>query len=126
MKLLKDIAHNLRVHGHAVWLCARDPELGWPPRIFAMLVAGYALSPIDLIPDFIPVIGLLDDALLIPLGIWILRKMVPDEIYGRNLAFAKTASVRPVSRVAAGVILSIWLMFTIAIWGLWITDRSPG
>jgi uncharacterized membrane protein YkvA (DUF1232 family) len=86
-----------------------------------LLIAGYALSPIDLIPDFIPVIGLLDDALLIPLGIWLLRKMVPDEIYARNLALAETASQRPVSTVAAGVILSIWLISAVAIWRLWIT-----
>jgi uncharacterized membrane protein YkvA (DUF1232 family) len=121
MKFWTAIAHNLRVHGHATWLCARDPALRWPPRIFALLIAGYALSPIDLIPDFIPVIGLLDDALLIPLGIWLLRKMVPDEIYARNLAHAETASQRPVSTVAAGVILSIWLISAVAIWRLWIT-----
>lgn len=119
MKFFKDIAHNLRVHGHAIWLCARDPELGWPPRIFALLVAGYALAPIDLIPDFIPVIGLLDDALLIPLGIWLLRRMVPDKIYARNLALAETAGTRPVSKVAAGVILSIWFFSAAAIWRLW-------
>lgn len=70
MNFLRDIVHNLRVHGHATWLCARDRRLGWPPRLFALVIAGYALSPIDLVPDFIPVIGLLDDAILIPLGIW--------------------------------------------------------
>lgn len=119
MKFLMDIAHNLRVHGHAIWLCARDPELGWPPRIFAMLIAGYALSPIDLIPDFIPIIGLLDDALLIPLGIWLLRNMIPDEIYARNLARAQAAGQRPVSKMAAVIILSIWLACIFGIWRLW-------
>jgi uncharacterized membrane protein YkvA (DUF1232 family) len=125
MKFLTDIAHNLRVHGHAVWLCGRDPALGWPPRIFALLIAGYALSPIDLIPDFIPVIGLLDDAVLVPLGIWLLRRMVPDEIYARNLALAEKASQRPVSKIAAGVILLIWLASAAAVWRLWLCWTQP-
>jgi uncharacterized membrane protein YkvA (DUF1232 family) len=118
MKFLSEIAHNLRINGHAVWLCARDPELGWPPRIFAMLVAGYALSPVDLVPDFIPVIGLLDDALLIPLGIWLLRRMIPEPVYARNLEHARGAGDRPVSKVAAGVIILIWLICAIATWRL--------
>ncbi len=125
MKFLNEIAHNLRVHGHVIWLCARDPALGWPPRILALLVAGYALSPIDLIPDFIPFIGLLDDALLIPLGIWVLRKMVPDAIYARHLARAQAATQRPVSTVAAAVILAIWLLAGIAIWRMWLYWNPP-
>jgi uncharacterized membrane protein YkvA (DUF1232 family) len=119
MKFLRDIAHNLRVHGHAVWLCARDRELGAGPRLLALIIAGYALSPIDLIPDFIPVIGLLDDALLIPLGLWLLRRMIPDAIYARNFARAEMASQRPVSRVAVGVILMIWLAATAAVLSWW-------
>lgn len=120
MKFLKDIAHNLRVHGHTIWLCARDPALGAGPRLLALFVAGYALSPIDLIPDFIPVIGLLDDALLLPLGVWLLRRMIPDAIYMRNMALAEIASQRPVSRFAAGVILLLWLAAATAIliWGI--------
>lgn len=125
MKFLADIAHNIRIQGHAVWLCARDPELGWGPRIFALLVAGYALSPIDLVPDFIPVIGLLDDALLIPLSIWLLCRMIPDELYARNLTLAKAAVQHPVSRIAAGIILSIWLISAVAIWRLWLSWHQP-
>ena len=116
MKFLKDIAHNLRVHGHATWLCARDPDLHWGPRLFALFIAGYALSPIDLIPDFIPVVGLLDDALLIPLGLWLLRRMVPDAIYARNVALAETASSRPVSKAAAFVIASLWIAAALLVW----------
>ena len=109
MKFLATIVHNIRVHGHTTWLCARDRELGWPLRLFAFVIAGYALSPIDLIPDFIPFIGLLDDALLIPLGIWLFRKWVPPEIYARNLALAETATGRPISRIAATVIVTLWI-----------------
>jgi uncharacterized membrane protein YkvA (DUF1232 family) len=111
MNFLKDIAHNIRVHGHAVWLCARDPDIRWTVRLHAFAIAGYALSPIDLIPDFIPVIGLLDDAILIPLGIWILKKMVPAAIYDRNRALAEAATRHPVSKPAAFCILMIWATF---------------
>ncbi len=117
MKFLTKIAHNIRVHGHTVWLCARDPELGWPLRLFAFVIAGYALSPIDLIPDFIPVIGLLDDAVLIPLGIWLFRKWVPAELYARNLGLAEAASNRPVSKPAAVAIIALWI--GAVIWAGW-------
>jgi uncharacterized membrane protein YkvA (DUF1232 family) len=121
MKFLTDIAHNLRVHGHAVWLCARDPKIGMGPRLFALVVAGYALSPIDLIPDFIPVVGLLDDAVLIPLGLWLLRRMVPDALYARNIALAEIATQRPVSKIATFVILLIWLATAAVVWRIWLT-----
>lgn len=109
MKFLGVIAHNMMVQGHATWLCARDPELGRPLRTFALLIAGYALSPIDLIPDFIPVIGLLDDAILIPLGIWLFRKWVPVEIFDRNMRIAEAVANRPTSLIAAIAIIALWL-----------------
>lgn len=114
MKFLRVIVHNIKVQAHTVWLCARDPELGWPLRIFALAIAGYALSPVDLIPDFIPVIGLLDDAVLIPAAIWLFCKLVPSDIFARNLALAHAASHRPVSKMAALMILMLWL--GLAIW----------
>jgi uncharacterized membrane protein YkvA (DUF1232 family) len=118
MKFLTKIAHNIRVHGHTTWLCARDPELRWPLRLFAFAIAGYALSPVDLVPDFIPIIGLLDDAVLIPLGIWLFRKWVPAGIYARNLALAEAASSRPVSNTAAAVIIALWI--GTALWLGWV------
>ena len=114
MKFLRAIVQNIKVQSHAIWLCARDPDLGWIPRLLAMGIAGYALSPIDLIPDFIPVLGLLDDAILIPLGIWLFIKITPPEVFARNLAVARTAGKRPVSRVAAVIIIGIWLASAIA------------
>jgi uncharacterized membrane protein YkvA (DUF1232 family) len=113
MKFLRAIVHNIKVQAHATWLCARDPELGWGPRLFALFIAGYALSPIDLIPDFIPVIGLLDDAILIPMGIWLFRKIVPPEIFARNLALAEAAGSRPISRAGAIAIVGLWLALLI-------------
>lgn len=115
MEFLRAIAHNIRVQGHAIWLCARDPELGWPLRIFALAIAAYALSPIDLIPDFIPVLGMLDDAILLPLAVWLFRKAVPDAIFERNLRVAEAAATRPVSRGGAVAIAIIWLLL-----GLWL------
>lgn len=109
MNYWKDIAKNIRVHGHTVWLCARDREIGWPVRLFALVIAGYGLSPIDLIPDFIPIIGLLDDAILIPLGIWLLCRMIPNDIYARNRTKAEAASTHPVSKAAAVCITALWV-----------------
>ena len=114
MKSVRAIAHNIRVQGHATWLCARDPELGWPLRIFALAIAAYALSPIDLIPDFIPVLGMLDDAILLPLAVWLFRKAVPDAIFERNLHMAGSAAMRPVSLGGAIAIAIIWLL--LALW----------
>ena len=109
MKSIREIAHNIRVDAHAIWLCARDPATPAFARMFGLVVAAYALSPIDLIPDFIPVLGLLDDAILVPLGVWIFVRMVPGEIYARHRAEAEFASHRPVSKTAAAVIILIWL-----------------
>ena len=109
MKFLRAIVHNIKLQGHTVWLCARDKDLGWPLRVFALAIAGYALSPVDLIPDFIPVIGMLDDAILIPFGIWLFCRLVPPEIYARNLKLAEAASSRPVSKGAASIVILIWI-----------------
>lgn len=109
MKSLRAIAHDIRVEAHTIWLCARDNQVPLPARLFGLIVAAYALSPIDLIPDFIPVLGLLDDAILIPLGVWLFLKMVPAAVYARHRVDAEDASHRPVSRVAAAIIALLWI-----------------
>ena len=114
MKFLRAIVHNIKVQAHAIWLCARDPEIRWGPRLLALAVAGYALSPIDLMPDFIPVLGLLDDAILIPLGIWLFVKITPPEVFARNLAVAEAADSLPISRVGAAVIIGFWLILLLS------------
>ena len=108
MQGLKHIAQALRIEAHTAWLCARDPDLAWPVRLFGLAIAAYALSPIDLIPDFIPVLGLLDDALLVPAALWLFLRMVPAPIYARHKETARVASTRPVSRAGAAIILLIW------------------
>lgn len=102
--------HELRIAAHAVWIGARDPQVPLPVRLFGLFVAGYALSPIDLVPDFIPVLGLIDDALLVPLGVWLFVKMIPAEAHARHRAEAEAAEHRPVSRTGAVVIGLVWLV----------------
>ncbi len=105
---LKNWARSIKRDAHAVYLAARDPRVPWYAKALAVCVAGYALSPIDLIPDFVPVIGYLDDAILVPLGILAVVKLVPAEIMAEHRAAAALAAERPVSRPAAIVIALIW------------------
>ena len=108
------VLHYLRISAHALWIGARDPLVFLPVRLFGAFVAAYAFSPIDLIPDFIPILGLLDDLILVPLGVWLFLKMVPADLHARHRAEAEAASERPTSLWGAGAIILIWIMA--AIW----------
>jgi uncharacterized membrane protein YkvA (DUF1232 family) len=94
---------------HALYLASRDPRTPWYAKALAVCVAGYALSPIDLIPDFVPVLGYLDDAIILPLGILAVVKLIPPEIMTEHRDAASVAVERPVSRAAAVVIACIWI-----------------
>jgi len=83
---LKDWSRTIKRDAHAVYLAARDPRVPWYAKALALCVAGYALSPIDLIPDFIPVLGYLDDVILVPFGIWAVVKLIPAEIMTEHRA----------------------------------------
>ncbi len=100
----------MRVDAHAAWLSARDPRTPWYARVFGLVVTAYALSPIDLIPDFIPVLGLLDDAVLIPLGIWLFVKMLPAGIFEEHRAVAAEAAERPGSAWGAAIVVALWIL----------------
>jgi len=76
---------------HAVYLAARDPRVPWHVRMLALCVAGYAVSPLDLIPDFIPVVGLLDDVIVVPLGIFLVIGLIPPDIMAGHRASAESA-----------------------------------
>ena len=116
----RDRVHMLRVDTHAVWLAARDVRTPWYAKLLGGLIAAYALSPIDLIPDFVPVLGLVDDVVLIPAGIWLMLRLIPDYVMNEHRATAERASHRPVSRAAAGIILLFWLAVGGSIaWSLW-------
>lgn len=103
------LAKRLRIDAHAAWLAARDPRCPWHARAIGLLVTAYALSPIDLIPDFIPVLGLLDDALLIPLGLWLFLKLLPAGLMEEHRAAAATAAERPVSRGGIALVAATWI-----------------
>jgi uncharacterized membrane protein YkvA (DUF1232 family) len=86
---------------HAIYLAARDPRVPWYARALALCVAGYAISPLDLIPDFVPVLGYLDDVIVVPLGILAVVKLTPPEVMAEHRALAAAVQDRPVSCTAA-------------------------
>lgn len=106
---LKEWARSIKRDVLAVYLAARDPRVPWYAKALALIVAGYALSPIDLIPDFIPVLGYLDDAIILPLGVLLVIKMIPRDVMAEYRAKATLVAARPKSRIAAAVIITIWI-----------------
>ena len=105
---LKKWARTIKRDVHAIYLAARDPRTPWYAKALAICIAGYALSPIDLIPDFIPVFGYVDDVIIVPLGILAVVALIPHEVMAESRAAAALAADRPVSRTAALVIAFIW------------------
>lgn len=106
---LKARAATLRREVLTLWFCARHPRTPLAAKLLAALVAAYALSPIDLIPDFIPVVGHLDDAIIIPLGIWLAIRLIPPAVLAelRERVISGQAAA-PKGRAAAVVIVAIW------------------
>jgi uncharacterized membrane protein YkvA (DUF1232 family) len=98
---------------HAIYLAGRDPRVPWHAKAVALFVAAYALSPIDLIPDFVPVLGYLDDLIILPIGILLAVRLIPPEILAEHRAAAELAAERPVSTVGAAIVMSIWLLLLI-------------
>jgi uncharacterized membrane protein YkvA (DUF1232 family) len=112
---LKTRARALKRDVHAVYLAAGDPRVPWYAKALALAVAGYALSPIDLIPDFIPVIGYLDDMIVVPLGIWLVLSLIPREVMAQYRAEANEAARRPRNWGTAIIILAIWIVGAVAL-----------
>ena len=108
----KQRARRLKVEVYALYLAYRDPRVPWYGRVFAACVVGYAFSPIDLIPDPIPVLGYLDDLVIIPLGVKVALSMIPPEVMIESRAKAQEVirQGKPVNRAAAVVIVMIWLL----------------
>jgi uncharacterized membrane protein YkvA (DUF1232 family) len=100
---------QLKTEVVALYIAYRDPRVSWGARIVAALVVGYALSPIDLIPDPIPVLGYLDDLVLIPLGLMLALRMIPPDVMADARQQAQMAAV-PVSRTAAVIIVLLWVV----------------
>jgi len=118
MSRLRNRVRALKQQTLTVYYAARDPRTPWLPRLLALAVAAYALSPIDLIPDFIPVLGYLDDLIIVPLGLWLVLRLIPAEVMADSQAKAEAAAARPVSRGMAVVIVAIWCIAlgTLALW----------
>ena len=104
----------------AVWIAGRDPRVPWYAKGVALAVAAYALSPIDLIPDFIPVLGYLDDLIIVPLGILLVIKLIPAGLMAEFRAEADRRETKPRSIAAAAVIIAIWILVAgLLLWWLW-------
>jgi uncharacterized membrane protein YkvA (DUF1232 family) len=117
---LKAWARGLKRDAVALWIAARDPRVPWYVKALAGAVAAYALSPIDLIPDFIPVLGYLDDLLIVPAGIWLAVKLIPPPLMAGFRAEAERRAERPASRIAAAAIVLVWMLAAAAFVWLWL------
>jgi uncharacterized membrane protein YkvA (DUF1232 family) len=107
---LKCWARTIKRDVHALYLAGRDPRVPWYAKAMALAVAAYALSPIDLIPDFIPVLGYLDDLIIVPLGVLLVVWLIPPDIMAGHRATAALSQDRPVSRAAAATIVCVWIV----------------
>ena len=110
---VKAWAEKLKLEVIALWFAYQHPDTPWYAKLFAALVVGYAFSPIDLIPDFIPILGLLDDAILVPVGIWIALKLIPPSAYQSARAQAQEwlegSHERPRNMLIAAAIVALWI-----------------
>jgi uncharacterized membrane protein YkvA (DUF1232 family) len=108
----KERVRQLKRETYAIYLASRDPRVPWYARVLIAFVVAHTFSPIDLIPDFIPVLGYLDDLIIAPLGIALALKMIPEEVMteSRRKAQAIVDQERPGGRAAAAVIIAVWLL----------------
>jgi uncharacterized membrane protein YkvA (DUF1232 family) len=112
MEAWKSRVRQLKTETFALYLAYKDPRVPWYARLFALCVVGYLFSPIDLIPDPIPVLGYLDDLLLVPLGIILVRRMIPEDVLTecRENALETMSEDKPTNWVAGGIVVGIWLL----------------
>ena len=123
---LRQWARTVKRDVHALYLAARDPRVPWYAKVAAISVAAYALSPIDLIPDFIPVIGYLDDLLIVPAGILLAVQLVPPDLMAEFRAAAVSAEgERLLGRRGAAVIVFLWIAGALLA-GFWVLRWAAG
>lgn len=125
LQRLKEWARLLKGDVLAVWFACRHPQTPLHAKLLAALIVAYAFSPIDLIPDFIPILGLLDDALLLPLGIWLVIRLVPDAVIAECRVQARqwldARRPKPQNYLAAAVFVLLWITAAWLLWR-WLTD----
>jgi uncharacterized membrane protein YkvA (DUF1232 family) len=109
--LWRQWARRLRLEAFTLFFAYRNPRTPWYAKLWAAIVVAYAFSPIDLIPDFVPIIGYLDDLVLIPLGIAVAARLIPKDIWkeSRNFARVRTDSKKPVNWIAGSIVIAIWV-----------------
>jgi len=113
-------AHALKTEIRVLAIAARDPRTPWLAKALALATVAYALSPIDLIPDFVPVLGLLDDLIIVPAGIWLVLRLVPAEVMAEARSRAhETTLDRTRGRTAAVLIVAVWIASALAVM-LWL------
>jgi uncharacterized membrane protein YkvA (DUF1232 family) len=122
LKRAKEWARSVKRDVIAVWIAARDPRVPWYAKVLAASVAAYALSPIDLIPDFVPVLGYLDDVIIVPVGILLTVRMIPDGLMDEFRAEAARREERPTSRAGTFLIVLVWVVALVitARWLRWL------
>ena len=116
---LKNWARQIKRDTVAVYFAARDPRTPLLVRCFAVAIAAYALSPIDLIPDFIPIIGYLDDLLIVPLGLMLVIRLLPPDVLSDSREKANALLARPKSYVTAIVVVCVWLLCAMGFFYWW-------
>ncbi len=123
---LKAWAKRIKRDGVTLWFAGKNPKTPWYAKALVMVVVAYALSPIDLIPDFIPVLGYVDDVLLPPGLIWLAIRLLPSDVLaecrGQADEWMQTKGSKPSSRVGAVLIVVLWLAIGAAIW-FWLGSR---
>ena len=122
---LKNWARRMKRDSLALYLAGRDPRVPWYAKAMAMATAAYAFSPIDLIPDFIPVLGYLDDLIVLPLLIWLTIRFVPPDIMTELRAEAdrRLSGTRPINMAGAAVIILIWLSVSVGVYYCFFASR---
>ena len=111
----RQFAREIKRDVVAIWIAARDPRVPWHVKVLAAVVAGYALSPIDLIPDVIPVLGYLDDVIIVPAGIILVARLIPSELMAEFRVEAARRTHRPTSRVAAVLVVTFWILAAVGL-----------
>ncbi|WP_341581958.1 DUF1232 domain-containing protein [Marinobacter metalliresistant] len=123
IKKLKAAALRVKNDALTTYFVARDPNTPIVVRLLALAIAAYAMSPVDLIPDFIPIVGYLDDIILLPLGIMLVIRLTPTNVIEASRAKAAEVIARPVSHTAAAVVITAWLLCAAA-FGFLVLEHS--
>lgn len=123
---LKSWARRIKRDGVALWFAGKNPRTPWYAKALGVFVVAYALSPIDLIPDFIPVLGYVDDVMLLPALIWLTVRLLPPEVLAECRSQAEewmqTKGSKPSSRAGALLVVAVWLAMGVAAW-VWLSPH---